>query len=70
MGVRLVNLTPHDIHLVDDNGDVYLTIPASGEIARCASTVEDAGEIVVGEARVRLTRTVLGELEGLPPPQE
>lgn len=30
----LVNLTPHDVVLLDEAGDVVDTIPASGEVAR------------------------------------
>ena len=33
----LYNLTPHDIHLCDDDGQVRLTVPASGHVVRVGS---------------------------------
>ena len=58
----LVNLTPHDVVVYDDGGDVVLTIPASGQIARCAETTTRVG--VVGG--VPVVRKDYGAIVGLP----
>lgn len=31
---QILNLTPHDIHIVDDAGNVIHTFPASGQVVR------------------------------------
>lgn len=56
---RIVNLTPHDIVV----GDV--TIPASGNIARCATITEP---VDVPGCPVPVVRQYFGAVEGLPAP--
>lgn len=59
---RLVNLTPHPIHLVDESGNILKTFQSEGLVRLKASTV-DAGYQLDG---CRITKTVFGEAEGLP----
>lgn len=59
---NIVNLTPHAINIVSEEDDINLTIPASGVVARVASTVTklDKGFFT----------TAYGDVEGLPEPVE
>ena len=61
-GVVLVNLTPHDMNIVQVNGEV-LTVAPSGICPRCSSS-----EVVDGTigGLIQVTRQTLGEVEGLP----
>jgi len=40
-----VNMTPHDVVVYDDGGEIMVTIPASGQIARCAETTTRVGMV-------------------------
>ena len=58
--MKLVNLTPHAITIVN-----LATIPPSGGVARVSSRSTPAGEF----AGVDLVRTIFGPVEGLPDPE-
>jgi hypothetical protein len=60
-----VNLTPHEIVLVNQNGTIS-RIPPSGEVARVAMEYRDS-DAVPG---VAVAEVVMGQVEGLPSPQE
>jgi len=62
----LINLTPHPIVVVGDSGETLRVIPASGMIARLKTTTERCGSV----DGVPLSRTVFGEPEGLPDPED
>lgn len=78
---RLINLTPHEVVLVGENGSM-MRIPPSGQVARVAERVEGAEEFlaVAGNTTpseiqfslggVPLRRVSYGEIEGLPPREE
>jgi hypothetical protein len=61
MKVKFVNLTPHDINIVTDNGIV--TIPRSGKVARC-NTISSLGGRIDG---IPLYATRYGDVIDLPP---
>ena len=63
--MKLVNLTPHTINIIGEGGSV--TLPPSGQVARCATK-----SVVVGSAGegVALFRTTYGEVVDLPEPEE
>ena len=67
--MHFVNLTPHDITIVQD-GDVVATIPKSGNVARCATERNVVGTISVDGVEIPMTEVVLGEVAGLPEPNE
>ncbi len=67
--MRLINLTPHDINIVRD-GEVVLTIPRSGQIARCEEVVENLGSVTVDGIEIPIIRKSLGKVENLPEPQD
>jgi len=74
---NLVNLTPHEVTLVGEDGSVLLRIPPSGQVARVREETAPAGEITVlpggpltvEGVRVPLVRRSWGPIEGLPEPQ-
>jgi hypothetical protein len=65
--MEIKNFTPHTVTILDDNNvfNVIITIPSSG-VARCSSTVEDAGCVMHGTTTVPVVRQSLGTVEGLP----
>lgn len=64
MEEKLINLTPHDVTIITDDGQ-RIVIAASGETCRVACTVRDTGRKVAG---VRVTANTYGAVEGLPAP--
>ena len=64
--ITVINLTPHAITFVTDEGNEILTIEPSGNLARVSSTTQVVGEIY----GIPVTKTVYGEVEGLPAEEE
>ena len=64
--VRIENYTPHDVNIVDENGNVVITIPRSGKIARVKQERRHVGFINIEGKQVPIVKTVYGEVEGLP----
>ena len=62
---QLVNLTPHTINLVAEDGTPLLSLESHG-VARVASATEVVGYLQVGGVAVPQTHTTFGEVEGLP----
>ncbi len=62
--MKFINLTPHDINIVTDNGIV--TIPRSGTIARC-TTFTQLHSVVDG---IKLFAARFGDVVDLPEPTE
>ena len=60
--VNFINMTPHAINLVNDDGIVYCTIEPCGSLIRLKATTERIKEI----DGIKLSTTVFGEPEGLP----
>lgn len=60
--INLVNLTPHDIIIQLEDSKVV--IPASGTVARVATTERDAGMI----NGIPVVTQVFGDIVGLPDP--
>lgn len=61
-----VNLTPHPITVFDQDGNIVLAVEPSGTVARIAETVRPDGGIGPASA----VSVALGEVSGLPEPQE
>lgn len=64
--MKIVNLTPHDINIIGEIGEVVQTFPASGELARCSVSREQV-DVING---IPVNRTVFGAVTGLPEQQE
>ena len=62
----LMNLTPHDINFVTEDGNAITVVKPSGVIARVASSTVVTGNI----DGIPVTETVYGEVEGLPEPED
>jgi hypothetical protein len=63
---EVINLTPHAISVANSEGDVVMTFPPSGNVARVATSQEVVWELV-GRP---VTRTVFGEVTGIPAPAD
>ena len=64
---NVINLTPHTINLVAEDGTQLLSLESQG-VARVASTTGVVGYLQVGGVAVPQTHTTFGEVEGLPDP--
>lgn len=58
----IINLTPHDITFVTENGNIV--IPASGNAARLSTKTVNTGKI----NGIPVTATEFGDVTGLPDP--
>jgi len=65
--MKLVNLTPHPISLANQAGEIILTVPTSGTIARVSTEQVDTGFIVAG---LPVVRNIMGSVTDLPEPVE
>lgn len=67
--LNLVNLTPHELKI--HNGDIVLTLPPSGKVARVASNSTLVNSFVTNEngknVTVNVYDTSYGEVVNLPP---
>ena len=64
--MKLINATPHPINIVDADGQEVYTIPASGILVRCAANTEPDVSIEIDGVEIPTSRTVFGEITGLP----
>ena len=62
--MKLVNLTPHKLNIVTDNGNIE--IEPSGTIARVKPTTVRIGTV----NGIDVVKTTFGEVEGLPSPEK
>jgi hypothetical protein len=60
--MNIINMTPHNVNLLDENNQEIICFPASGKLVRLA--VKTVSVEIIG-AQVPITRTVFGEPEGL-----
>ena len=63
--MSIINLTPHELKLFNEDGRLVATITPSGQVARVRTQSVRVGE----HAGVPLYRTEFGDVEGLPAPQ-
>ena len=63
--MRVTNLTPHEVKVLDDDDNVIATFPSSG-VARASQH-----NVLVGEIEsIPVVKTEFGEVLGLPEPAE
>ena len=62
----MINLTPHEIVIVEENGDEIVSFPASGVIARVSVTEKVTGMLRFDGIPVDIITSTFGEVEGLP----
>lgn len=66
--MKLINLTPHEITLILEGGELY--IPPTGTVARCTTNRVTVGEVEIEGFKVPINKTEFGEVENLPQPEE
>lgn len=66
----VVNLTPHDVNVVGNDNSVAITIPASGNVARCSQTIDIVGNITLDSVDIPISSSSYGEVVDLPDPQD
>lgn len=64
--MKFVNLTPHAINFVNNDGETILTVEPSGELARVVTQTFTIGYV----DGIPVTATDFGEVEGLPEKEE
>jgi len=62
--MKIINLTPHALSIVGDNGT--LTIPPSGTVARLAVTRTALAPVVVDGVSLTISLPVMGDVTDLP----
>lgn len=62
----MINLTPHEIVIVEQDGSEIVSFPASGVIARVSVTEKVTGMISFDGIPVDIISSDFGEVEGLP----
>lgn len=67
--MEVVNLTPHEVRVVDEQQNELVAIPSSG-VARAAQTDKVVGSVEIGGQTVTVVETVFGEVQDLPEPAE
>lgn len=68
--MKIVNLTPHALNLMPAGPDgPVVTIPPSGQVARCAVTRVQVDTITVDGVTVPINKTQFGAVSDLPDPQ-
>jgi len=70
--VALVNLTPHDIRVLDDENNPVHLLVASGVAARVSEAIKESQScsVTASGGSVVVDTLEYGALEGLPPPRE
>lgn len=67
----VINLTPHPIEFrTGAEAPVLLTIPPSGQLARCAEHITPTPPIHIGGVDIPTVEMGFGEVEGFPEPAE
>lgn len=67
---QLINLTPHAIMMVNDEGENILTIEPSGNVVRVTQTTEQLATVTVDGVVLPVTQNTYGELVNLPEEKE
>ena len=65
----IVNLTPHAVNIVGNDNSVAITIPASGNVARCSQTIDIIGSITTNSVSIPISSSSYGEVVDLPDPK-
>ena len=68
--MKIVNLTPHALNLMPAGPDgPVVTIPPSGQVARCAVTRVQVDTVIVDGITVPVNQTQFGSVSDLPDPR-
>lgn len=68
--MQIINLTPHELKLMPAGPTgPAVTIPPSGQVARCATYRVQVDAVTVNGISVPVNQTRFGQVENLPEPQ-
>lgn len=67
--MELINLTPHALGICDLQGNVFLSVPSTGNV-RVNTSASPVGEVEIEGKVVSIVETTYGTVEGLPEPKE
>lgn len=67
--MQVTNLTPHEVKVLGQDGNVLATLPSDG-VARARQTDVPVGEFEIGGGVVPVVKTEFGDTDGLPEPAE
>lgn len=68
MNMKMINLTPHTISILDGANNPVLVLPSAG-VARAASTRTCVGTVDADGISIPVNVTSFGDVVGLPDPQ-
>ena len=63
--MKIINLTPHEINILNNNGEEIVTISPSGTVSRCAVSKK----LIKTDNGIEFYRSIFGEVNDLPEPQ-
>ncbi len=66
MSIKIINLTPHPVNILDDQNNVILSIPSAGEL-RLPEQAVPAGEIEVNGLHIPVVLKTISPSASLPP---
>lgn len=64
-----VNLTPHEITIMNDEGAIVARVAPSGTLARCQETRESVEGLAWGLSHIQVSCATYGAVTGLPAPK-
>lgn len=67
--MTLINLTPHAVTVIIDDQQ-QITIPPSGQVARCTEITESNGAVNLDGFQIPVVKKRFGQVLNLPPKQE
>lgn len=68
--MNIHNLTPHEVVIMAEDGNILAVIPPTGQVARASQTDTPSGEVEINGVSVPVVMTGYGEVSGLPEPTE
>lgn len=64
--MNIINATPHELNIYDEDKNLVSSIPASGKVTRLSTS----RQIIAREWGIPFFNTAIGEVQDLPEPQE
>lgn len=64
--IEIINLTPHEVNIYNEQGDLLTTVPASGIITRISVSRQKVGEL----NKIPIFENAYGDVENAPEEKE
>lgn len=68
--VKVVNLTPHDVNVMDEEGNTLMVFPSEGIARLLTQTVHHEPFVLDDGTKIPTSSTEFGEVQGLPEPAD